>query len=147
TCLRRRKQPAMVLLFVPMSQFNYNQILAFKWLSRSNLQQNKNPNRFFKWRARYACRVLPIGLLALMIIFTAERNRMSNEFFLDTAYAIALSVESDEHHQLAEELAEQLLANQTPLVTTRSRAAGNRECVIKEALSSSGRRIVGRSRT
>jgi predicted nucleic acid-binding protein len=34
---------------------------------------------------------------------------MSNEFFLDTAYAIALSVESDEHHQRAEELAEQLL--------------------------------------
>ena len=31
---------------------------------------------------------------------------MSNEFFLDTAYAIALSVESDEHHQRAEELAE-----------------------------------------
>jgi hypothetical protein len=28
---------------------------------------------------------------------------MSNEFFLDTAYAIALSVESDEHHQRAEE--------------------------------------------
>jgi predicted nucleic acid-binding protein len=39
---------------------------------------------------------------------------MNNEFFLDTAYAIALSVESDEHHQFAEELAEQLLANQTP---------------------------------
>ncbi|HXM50924.1 MAG TPA: hypothetical protein VN956_23980 [Pyrinomonadaceae bacterium] len=33
---------------------------------------------------------------------------MSNEFFLDTAYAIALSVESDQHHQRAEELAEQL---------------------------------------
>jgi predicted nucleic acid-binding protein len=45
---------------------------------------------------------------------------MSNEFFLDTAYAIALSVESDEHHQRAEELAEQLLANQTPLITTRA---------------------------
>ena len=45
---------------------------------------------------------------------------MSNEFFLDTAYAIALSVESDEHHQRAEELAEQLLANQTPLLTTRA---------------------------
>jgi len=39
---------------------------------------------------------------------------MSNEFFLDTAYAIALSVESDEHHQRAEELAEQLLASQSP---------------------------------
>jgi len=32
---------------------------------------------------------------------------MSNEFFLDTAYAIALSVESDDHHQRAEESAEQ----------------------------------------
>ena len=31
---------------------------------------------------------------------------MASEFFLDTSYAIALSVESDEHHQLAEELAE-----------------------------------------
>ena len=31
---------------------------------------------------------------------------MSNEFFLDAAYAIALSVESAEHHQRAEELAE-----------------------------------------
>lgn len=45
---------------------------------------------------------------------------MSNEFFLDTSYAIALSVESDEHHQRAEELAEQLLASQTPIVTTRA---------------------------
>jgi predicted nucleic acid-binding protein len=55
-----------------------------------------------------------------MIIFTAERNWMSNEVFLDTAYAIALSVETDEHHKRAEELAEQLLAHQTPLVTTRA---------------------------
>lgn len=45
---------------------------------------------------------------------------MSNEFFLDTAYAIALSVESDEHHHRAEELAEQLLANQTRLITTQA---------------------------
>lgn len=45
---------------------------------------------------------------------------MSNEFFLDTAYAIALSVESDEHHQRAEELAEDLLGNQTPLITTQA---------------------------
>ncbi len=45
---------------------------------------------------------------------------MSNEFFLDTSYAIALSVESDEHHQRAEQLAEQLLANQTPIITTRA---------------------------
>jgi predicted nucleic acid-binding protein len=45
---------------------------------------------------------------------------MSNEFFLDTSYIIALSVESDEHHQRAEELAEQLLTSQTPMVTTRA---------------------------
>ncbi len=45
---------------------------------------------------------------------------MRNEFFLDTSYAIALSVESDEHHQRAEELAEELLASQTPIVTTRA---------------------------
>ena len=45
---------------------------------------------------------------------------MSNEFFLDTSYAIALSVETDEHHQRAEELAEELLAGQKPIVTTRA---------------------------
>ena len=45
---------------------------------------------------------------------------MSNEFFLDTSYVIALSVESDEHHQRAAELAEQLLKSQTPIVTTRA---------------------------
>lgn len=45
---------------------------------------------------------------------------MSNEFFLDTSYIIALSVESDEHHQRAEEPAEQLLTSQTPIVTTRA---------------------------
>ena len=38
---------------------------------------------------------------------------MSNEFFLDTAYAIALAVESDEHHQRAEELAEQRVFDQS----------------------------------
>jgi predicted nucleic acid-binding protein len=45
---------------------------------------------------------------------------MNNEFFLDTSYAIALSVESDEHHQRAEELAEELLASQERIVTTRA---------------------------
>ena len=45
---------------------------------------------------------------------------MTNEVFLDTAYAIALSVESDEHHERAEELAEQLEAEATRLVTTRA---------------------------
>lgn len=45
---------------------------------------------------------------------------MANEVFLDTAYAIALSVESDEHHERAEELAEQLEAEATRLITTRA---------------------------
>ncbi len=45
---------------------------------------------------------------------------MTNEVFLDTAYAIALSVESDEHHERAEELSEQLEAEATRLVTTRA---------------------------
>lgn len=45
---------------------------------------------------------------------------MMNEVFLDTAYAIALSVESDEHHDRAQELAEQMEAEITRLVTTRA---------------------------
>lgn len=45
---------------------------------------------------------------------------MTNEVFLDTGYTIALSVESDEHHERAVELAEQLEAEQTRLVTTRA---------------------------
>ena len=45
---------------------------------------------------------------------------MRNKVFLDTAYAIALSVESDEHHERAEELADQLEAETTQLVTTRA---------------------------
>ena len=45
---------------------------------------------------------------------------MTNEVFLDSGFAIALSVESDEHHQRAEELAEQLEAERTRLVTTRA---------------------------
>lgn len=40
--------------------------------------------------------------------------------FLDTAYAIALSSATDAHHALALELAEQLEADGTPLVTTRA---------------------------
>jgi uncharacterized protein len=45
---------------------------------------------------------------------------MMSEVFLDTAYAIALSVESDEHHERAVELAEQLEAHVTRLITTRA---------------------------
>ena len=55
-----------------------------------------------------------------MIIFTAEQISMTSEVFLDSGYAIALSVESDEHHQRAEELAEQLETERTRLVTTRA---------------------------
>ena len=43
-----------------------------------------------------------------------------NEVFLDTAYAIALSVEADAHHTRAVELAEQLELQQTRLITTRA---------------------------
>lgn len=45
---------------------------------------------------------------------------MKNEVFLDTAYAIALSSESDKHHKRAMELAEQLEKTGTRLVTTRA---------------------------
>ena len=45
---------------------------------------------------------------------------MTSRIFLDTGYVIALSVESDEHHNRAEELAEQLEAEATRLVTTRA---------------------------
>lgn len=42
------------------------------------------------------------------------------QMFLDASYAIALSSPTDQHHQLAVRLAEQLEANRTPLVTTRA---------------------------
>lgn len=45
---------------------------------------------------------------------------MTSEVFLDTGYVIALSVEADENHERAVELAEQLEAEQTRLVTTRA---------------------------
>ncbi len=45
---------------------------------------------------------------------------MTNEVFLDTGYTIALSVETDEHHERAVKLAEQLEGEQTRLVTTRA---------------------------
>jgi predicted nucleic acid-binding protein len=43
-----------------------------------------------------------------------------SEVFLDTSYAIALSVSNDEHHERAVELAEQLEAEGTGLVATRA---------------------------
>lgn len=45
---------------------------------------------------------------------------MTSEVFLDTAYAIALSVESDAHHERAVEIAERLEDEKTRLVTTRA---------------------------
>ena len=45
---------------------------------------------------------------------------MINKVFLDTAYAIALSVEADAHHERAAELAEQLEVRHTRLITTRA---------------------------
>jgi predicted nucleic acid-binding protein len=40
--------------------------------------------------------------------------------FLDTSYAIALSVSNDEHHERAIKLAEHLEAKRPGLVTTRA---------------------------
>lgn len=43
-----------------------------------------------------------------------------NEVFLDTSYAIALSSETDEHHQKAFALSEELEKNKTKIITTRA---------------------------
>ena len=53
-----------------------------------------------------------------MITSLVKRSSTMNELFLDTAYAIALSVTSDANHARAVELAEQLEARQTRLITT-----------------------------
>lgn len=45
---------------------------------------------------------------------------MTNKVFLDSSYAIALSVESDSHHELALQLAASLEAGRMTLVTTRA---------------------------
>ena len=42
------------------------------------------------------------------------------EIFLDTAYAIALTVPADEHHEKALRLADQIMADGARLVTTRA---------------------------
>jgi predicted nucleic acid-binding protein len=44
----------------------------------------------------------------------------NDEVFLDTAFAIALSSSSDEHHENAVSLADHLEANGTRIVTTRA---------------------------
>ncbi|MDZ7289156.1 MAG: PIN domain-containing protein [candidate division KSB1 bacterium] len=43
-----------------------------------------------------------------------------NEVFLDAAYAIALAAPSDQYHERAKALAEQLEADETRLITTRA---------------------------
>lgn len=45
---------------------------------------------------------------------------MANEWFLDTSFAIALSVASDEHHATALRLAETVETRNIRLVTTRA---------------------------
>ena len=45
---------------------------------------------------------------------------ISKKVFLDTAYAIALAVAADAHHERAAELAELLESEQTQLITTRA---------------------------
>jgi len=50
----------------------------------------------------------------------ATQSLAMNEVFLDTAFAIALSVRNDEYHERAVELAEQLEARKTKLITTRA---------------------------
>ncbi len=45
---------------------------------------------------------------------------MKDEVFLDASYAIALSAPTDEHHDLAGELAGRMEAEETRLVTTRA---------------------------
>ena len=50
----------------------------------------------------------------------AKRTLTTSKVFLDTAYAIALSVISDEHHRSAEALADQMEAEQTSLITTQA---------------------------
>ena len=42
------------------------------------------------------------------------------DVFLDTSYAIALAVESDQHHQRAMDLANQLLVQAARILTTRA---------------------------
>jgi predicted nucleic acid-binding protein len=43
-----------------------------------------------------------------------------NKVFLDTSYAVVLSVRTDENHIRAVELAQQLEASRTQLITTRA---------------------------
>ena len=55
-----------------------------------------------------------------MITSTGESLLMKDKVFLDTAYAIALSVETDSFHERALELADEIEAQKIKLVTTRA---------------------------
>ena len=55
-----------------------------------------------------------------MITFTEPLTMLPNEVFLDTAFAIALSVASDEHHLPALLLSDELETQNVRLVTTRA---------------------------
>jgi uncharacterized protein len=55
-----------------------------------------------------------------MTICTAATIQLMNKVFLDTSYAVALSAATDENHQRALELAEQLEASGATFVTTRA---------------------------
>ncbi len=57
---------------------------------------------------------------------------MRHEVFLDTAYAIALSSESDKYHERALNLAEQLEKAATRLVTTRAIQLGIGNALSKQ---------------
>lgn len=55
-----------------------------------------------------------------MLIFTEKKPSVEPKVFLDTAYAIALSSEEDALHRLALQLADDLEAAQTNMVTTQA---------------------------
>src|SRR5687768_5796970 len=50
----------------------------------------------------------------------AKTGRLRNKLFLDSSYAIALAARTDENHIRALELAQQLEASGTHLITTRA---------------------------
>jgi len=53
-----------------------------------------------------------------MTTCTMETARLMNKVFLDTSYAVALSSWTDENHHRAVELAQELQASGTHLITT-----------------------------
>lgn len=60
------------------------------------------------------------GLFGWMTTFTVNLMPMANEIFLDTAYAIALASERDNHHTAAVRLAQGLQAQRVRLITTQA---------------------------